>query len=224
MLFALVAFFLVRGCSSKSNAPVSTPVPTLAPESTPVPTLAPTQAPALSSAEVEAAVEYIRTRYYAVQDRLATLKTEVRGNATYYYAPETHSLVRVDVVTDGGGESYYYDNGALYFIFAHAGNIENRLYFDGGELIRWLYREGGVEQSYEGAASHPEYTTYEASWLTKSGAHHADIRYRVRKDYADAESQVGAYADFENAKRAAESHKGEGYCVYTMYGEVVYVP
>lgn len=224
VLCVLLVCILARGGFVAPTAPIDTPSPVETPKVTPMPTFVVTESPSLSSEEVEGKVEFIRTRYYALQDRLSTLKTEARGDATYYYAPEDHSLVRVDVVTGDGGESYYYDNGALYFVFSYMGNIENRLYFDGGKLIRWLYRQGGGEHTYEGAASHPEYANYEAAWLTKSAAHRADVRYRVRKNYADAETQIGAYADFENAKRTADSRKSEGYCVYTMYGEVVYVP
>ncbi len=44
--------------------------------------------------------------------------------------------------------------------------------------------------------------------------------YRVRKSWADAKSQVGAYKDLNNAKRTADSHSG--YKVYDTNGNQVY--
>ncbi|MDK0488510.1 peptidoglycan recognition protein family protein [Enterococcus faecalis] len=44
--------------------------------------------------------------------------------------------------------------------------------------------------------------------------------YRVRKLWADAKSQVGAYKDLNNAKRTADSHSG--YKVYDPNGNQVY--
>ena len=50
------------------------------------------------------------------------------------------------------------------------------------------------------------------------------IRYRVRKSANDAQSQLGAYSIFENAQKEADKHKGQGYEVYDLNGNVVYVP
>lgn len=44
--------------------------------------------------------------------------------------------------------------------------------------------------------------------------------YRVRKSWGDAKSQVGAYKDLNNAKRAADSHSG--YKVYDPNGNQVH--
>lgn len=51
-----------------------------------------------------------------------------------------------------------------------------------------------------------------------------DILYRVRKSWADVESQVGAYAVLENAKAEVErAHNfGETYTVYDNNGQAVY--
>ena len=46
--------------------------------------------------------------------------------------------------------------------------------------------------------------------------------YRVRKSWADAKSQKGAYKVLKNAKACAD--KNEGYSVYDWNGNVVYVP
>lgn len=45
--------------------------------------------------------------------------------------------------------------------------------------------------------------------------------YRVRKSWADAKSQKGAYSNLENAKKCCDQ-AGEGYEVYNSKGEVIY--
>ena len=45
--------------------------------------------------------------------------------------------------------------------------------------------------------------------------------YRVRKDWKDAASQVGAYSNLENAKKACDK-AGAGYKVYDASGKVIY--
>lgn len=47
-----------------------------------------------------------------------------------------------------------------------------------------------------------------------------DNLYRVRKTWADAVSQIGAYTLLENAKRSADAHPG--YSVFDSTGKVVY--
>ena len=44
--------------------------------------------------------------------------------------------------------------------------------------------------------------------------------YRVRKSWADAKSQIGAYSSLENAKKACNS----GYSVFDSSGKAVYTP
>ena len=45
--------------------------------------------------------------------------------------------------------------------------------------------------------------------------------YRVRKTWANSASQVGAYADLNNAKKACDN-AGKGYYVFDSDGNVVY--
>lgn len=51
-----------------------------------------------------------------------------------------------------------------------------------------------------------------------SGSSSGGEMYRIRKTWTDAKSQVGAYRDFNNAKRACP----KGYNVYNSKGQVVY--
>ena len=45
--------------------------------------------------------------------------------------------------------------------------------------------------------------------------------YRVRKAWTDAASQIGAYANLDNAKRACDK-SGSGYYVFDQHGNIVY--
>jgi N-acetylmuramoyl-L-alanine amidase len=59
-------------------------------------------------------------------------------------------------------------------------------------------------------------------WPVSAPAKPASQMYRVRKTWADAKSQVGAFKDLENAKELADKHSG--YEVYDEKGNVVYAP
>lgn len=48
--------------------------------------------------------------------------------------------------------------------------------------------------------------------------------FRVRKSWSDAGSQIGAYAIFDNAKKAADDNKAKDYKVYDAGGNLAYDP
>ena len=48
-----------------------------------------------------------------------------------------------------------------------------------------------------------------------------EVKYRVRKSWEDEKSQVGAYEDLENAKKACDK-AGKGYEVYNAEGVAIY--
>ena len=47
--------------------------------------------------------------------------------------------------------------------------------------------------------------------------------YRIRKDWSDPKSQIGAYINFDNAIAACDK-AGAEYKIYDSKGEVVYAP
>lgn len=51
-----------------------------------------------------------------------------------------------------------------------------------------------------------------------------EVWYRVRKTWADAKSQIGAFHSLESAKELADEKLGEGYKVFDGSGKVVYEP
>ena len=71
---------------------------------------------------------------------------------------------------------------------------------------------------------------YGAAYIAPGGAAPAPAEpapekptlYRVRKSWADAASQLGAFAQLENAKRLADQNAG--YCVFDEGGNAVYTP
>jgi len=52
----------------------------------------------------------------------------------------------------------------------------------------------------------------------------AEPMYRVRKSAKDAQSQLGAFADFKRAKICAIGNASDGYEVYDMNGNLVFDP
>lgn len=221
-----IAILLLSGPKAEKSPAKNTAAPTKAPA--PVATSMATQTPGprhtvtpSPNTDLQTVIASIQTRYYAAQDAMPSYHAEQNGTQTKYYAPDG-SLARVDTTSEIGGDSYYYDHGKLYFVFSYEGDEENRFYFDGDKLVRWIFRCTPAEEVYESPTAHPNYSTWEGYWLSQSEGHKASVMYRVRKSVDDAESQIGAFEDLENAKNAANSNAG--YKVYTMYGDVVYVP
>ena len=227
ILIVAILLLLLGNLSEKKENTVSEPSMTEAPYETEAPTLTPMPVPTAApvSSETEAIISRIRELYYHTQDKMGIYIPVRDGEVTRYYSPESAYLTRLDASREGSGESYYYVNGDLYFIFAHNGEREDRLYFDDGRLIRWIVSwQEGAEEVYEGAASHSAYAQTEAAWLAKSASYKPEVTFRVRKSADDVAGQIGAYKEFENAKNRADAYKNQGYRVYTMYGEVFYDP
>lgn len=62
----------------------------------------------------------------------------------------------------------------------------------------------------------------EESEDNREPASDSSVKYRVRKSSDDAESQIGAFSELENAKKLADANSG--YAVYDMNGTAVYQP
>ena len=50
------------------------------------------------------------------------------------------------------------------------------------------------------------------------------VFYRVRKSANDAQSQIGAFVELQNAINQANQYKAQGYEVYDNNGKLIYVP
>lgn len=85
----------------------------------------------------------------------------------------------------------------------------------------WLSNEANLQKLAEAeAAVIAEYFGMKAGSGSESPAPvEPEEMYRVRKTWADATSQIGAYRNLENAKKACK----EGYTVFNSKGEAVYI-
>lgn len=93
--------------------------------------------------DVEYEVKIIKEWYYSTRDNIKNSYWEIRnfeGLVKAYF--EESSVVMIEVPTGYNGIAYsrlyYYHDGKLYFAFVFDKTIENRLYFKGNLLIRYI--------------------------------------------------------------------------------------
>lgn len=93
--------------------------------------------------DVEYEVKIIKEWYYSTRDNIKNKYFEIRnfeGSVKAYF--EESNLVMIEVPTGYNGIAYsrlyYYHDGKLYFAFVFDKTIENRLYFKGNLLIRYI--------------------------------------------------------------------------------------
>lgn len=72
--------------------------------------------------------------------------------------------------------------------------------------------------------SEPEPESEESQLTDTSTVESTPMLYRVRKEWNDSKSQLGAFATLENAKTVADEKKAEGYKVFDESGNVIYEP
>ncbi len=125
-----------------TQQPQETPEPELTAESTEAPiTVTPASVPQYSGPVDENLIQKIRDRYnwvYGISSQ-CDIHTSNDGATYYYYGGK---LVRIDVKPDemfNYTRCYYYDvDEELCFAFVFIDDrVENRFYFDNGNLIRW---------------------------------------------------------------------------------------
>lgn len=124
--------------------------------------MAPAGVPAAADerAAVAAVVDRIRARFQQVESdieagRLPFIRKEISGvrgdsvYATIYLSGEEIAKVRERIFESGSRTAYqaYYDRGQLVFVFRTVDRLlpsgpqrleEQRYYFDGGQMVRWL--------------------------------------------------------------------------------------
>lgn len=87
---------------------------------------------------------------------------------------------------------------------------------------------GLYETNADGHFVHIDTRTYKSFWYGQAQSKRTTfggaiaVRYRVRKAWGDAKSQIGAYSVLENAKNACDK-AGAGYFVFDSKGKVVYI-
>lgn len=100
-------------------------------------------------------------------------------------------------------------------ILCHADSYKLGLGSNHGDVYHWFSKHG---KSMETARA-----DVAALMGVKSTPTTGSEMYRIRKTWADAASQKGAYTNFDSAKKACDV-AGVGYEVYNSKGEVVYTP
>ena len=119
---------------------------------------------------------------------------------------------------DGDGlknDDYY---GVLYG--AHqvgtAGVILEHSFHTNTRAAKWLLVEANLKKLAQAEAA--AIASYFG--MAKTPSKNTDMLYRIRKSWEDAGSQLGAYKNLENAKKACK----EGFIVYDWNGVAVYAP
>lgn len=123
---------------------------------------------------------------------------------------------------DGDGlknDDYY---GVLYG--AHqvgtAGVILEHSFHTNTRAAKWLLVDANLKKLAEAEAAVIAAYFDVTKTPSKTPSKNTDMLYRVRKRWEDAGSQLGAYKNLENAKKACK----EGFIVYDWNGVAVYTP
>lgn len=87
-----------------------------------------------------------------------------------------------------------------------------------GDVMHWFPKHGKSMNTFRADVK----ARMKSSSTSNSGSQTTTTSemYRVRKSWSDAKSQIGAYRNLDNAKKACK----EGYKVFNSAGEVVYSP
>ena len=134
-------------------------------------------------------------------------------------------LARVAPITPGTSDNI---TPHLYYEVKYANAPTAYLevgFHDNAEEAAWLaaHTSEVAEAIVQGCCDHfgVAYTAPGAS-VPKTPTPEKATLYRVRKSWADAASQLGAFAQLENAKRLADQNPG--YAVFDENGNAVYTP
>ena len=147
--------------SPKPTGGTQSPAPTSAVQS-PKPTATPTPSSgnnqtsnsgtSTSTANADL-IKAIREKYNYAQSNLANCEVKEYGTASKaFYLNGGLILLRENAKDSADGkynQHWYYDNGAVYFIFMTETSTggEYRLYFNNGKLIRWIDPNGKIYDS-----------------------------------------------------------------------------
>ncbi|MFR8334734.1 MAG: N-acetylmuramoyl-L-alanine amidase [Oscillospiraceae bacterium] len=144
-------------------------------------------------------------------------------------ADNDHVAVTIEVANDGGAPDWHVSDAALASLIDLCVDICRR---NGIQRLNYTGDKGGnltMHKWFAATACPGPYLESKFAYIAQavndrlgqsdkpSGS---EQLYRVRKSWADAKSQIGAYAVLDNAKRAADQHPG--YAVFGGDGKMVY--
>ncbi|RGY99443.1 zinc ribbon domain-containing protein [Clostridium sp. AM58-1XD] len=125
---------------------------------------------ALPSGQIEDEVKRIRAVYSKIQNEFQTYqKTTVRSGVTRFCSADG-KLMKYSVTsgTDGSpwAREYYYENGNLIFAFYFQEKVENRFYFSGGTMFRWIDSQ---KQTHDNDTGNSSWYTWEDQVKSEAG-------------------------------------------------------
>ena len=144
-------------------------------------------------------------------------------------ASNDNRAVTIEVANDGGAPDWHVSDAALASLIDLCVDICRR---NGIQRLNYTGDKGGnltMHKWFAATACPGPYLESKFPYIAQavndrlgqsdkpSGS---EQLYRVRKSWADAKSQIGAYAVLDNAKRAADQHPG--YAVFGGDGKMVY--
>lgn len=141
-------------------------------------------------------------------------------------AENDHRAVTIEVANDGGAPDWHVSDKALSKLIELCADICKRngitkLNYTGDKtgnltMHKWFASTGCPGPYLE---SKFPYIASEVNKLLMSGSETPSKKlYRVRKSWTDEKSQLGAFSNFSNAKKACKA----GYTVYDSNGKAVY--
>ncbi len=121
------------------------------------------------SSPLENDISEIRSRYYATQENLENYTKSKDENDFVYYYNQDNQPVRIDgpktPVISYNKQYFFDDKNNLYFAFVFDGKLENRFYFKGNTLIRWIDEQGNT---HDEERTNPSFTRWESNILNET--------------------------------------------------------
>ena len=102
-------------------------------------------------------------------------------------------------------------------VICHSEGYQRGIASNHGDVMHWFPKHGKSMDTFRADVKALLDSSKDTAPAEKPVAAPAQL-YRVRKSWADAKSQIGAYRDLENAKHACK----HGYSVFDEHGEAVY--
>lgn len=149
-----------------------------------------------------------------------------------------HQAITIEVANDGGAPNWHVSDAALASLIDLCTDICQR---NGIKALNFTGNANGnlTQHNYFASTACPgpylkskfSYIAQEVNRRLASGESASPVKpgttstiYRVRKTWADAKTQIGAFSALDNAKAVADKNKAQGYKVFDANGNTVYDP